>query len=563
MTSYQFTGAKPIDYFTGGNVQKVQHTNRSRGLKIAASVAVIAIFATACGGGDNGKDKGGGNGKPVTGGVITYAVEGKTTQFCPPKTQAAMSGIMIMQSMYDTIAQPTDDGRIVPYLAKTITRNADATVWTIGLREGVRFHDGTPVDAAAIAQNITAWTKGLLLQFVFSNIATVTVTDPLTVTVAMKKPWVAFPSYLWTTGRTGIAAPAQLVSPLCDTLLIGSGPFKLKSFDPASGDVSVVKNADYWRKGYPLLDGINWKVQGDSTQRVNGLQGGQFDVIHSSGGKDMKIVKEFGNTTITAQPPGYREISQILINVTRPPFDNKNARLAIALSQNRDALAAIGAGPGTTNAYQVVDSKVMGYLKNPGYPTKQNLVKAKKLVAEYKAANGGKFEFNLQSTFDPTTQALAQEIQRQARIVGIKITLPQPVDQAAIINMALGSSVDAFAWRNYPGGDPDGLYVWFRSGSPVNFAKIKDPIVDKALDDGRSEIDPAKRKAIYETLVGQLSSEITTLWGWYTNWFIGAKSSITGVLGPNLPDESGKPGKDKPAAVLAGFHQLLGISKTK
>ena len=544
-------------------MRKVQHTNRNRGIKIAASLAIVAMFATACGGGDKGGDQGGG-GTPVAGGVITYGVEGKTTQFCPPKTQAAISGIMIMQSMYDTLAEPTNDGRAVPYLAKSITANADSTVWTIGLREGVTFHDGTPVDAAAVKKNIDAWTKGILLQFVFSNIASVDVVDPLTVTVTMKKAWVAFPWYLWTTGRTGIAAPAQLDSPDCDTKLIGSGPFKLKSFDPSSGDVSVVKNASYWRKGYPLLDGINWKVQGDSIQRMNGLQGGQFDVIHTSGGKDRKTVEGFANTTITAEPAGNREISQVLINLTRPPFDDKNARLAIALSQDREALAAIGAGPGTTKAFQVVDSKVLGHIKDPaGYPAKQDLVQAKKLVQAYKDAHGGKFEFNLQSTFDPTTQALAQEIQREGKQVGITINLPQPVDQAAIINQAIGGAVDAFAWRNYPGADPDGLYVWFHSGSPVNFGKINNPIIDKALDDGRSEIDPAKRKADYETFVSQMSSEITTLWGWYTDWFIGAKSNITGIVGPNLPDATGKPGKDKPAVVFAGYHQLLGISKTK
>ncbi|CAB4862101.1 MAG: hypothetical protein F2782_02390 [Actinobacteria bacterium] len=543
-------------------MRKVQHTNRNRGIKIAASLAIVAMFATACGGGDKGGDQGGGT--PVTGGVITYGVEGKTTQFCPPKTQAAISGIMIMQSMYDTLAEPTNDGRAVPYLAKSITANADSTVWTIGLREGVTFHDGTPVDAAAVKKNIDAWTKGILLQFVFSNIASVDVVDPLTVTVTMKKAWVAFPWYLWTTGRTGIAAPAQLDSPDCDTKLIGSGPFKLKSFDPSSGDVSVVKNANYWRKGYPLLDGINWKVQGDSIQRMNGLQGGQFDVIHTSGGKDRKTVEGFANTTITAEPAGNREISQVLINLTRPPFDDKNARLALALSQDRDALAAIGAGPGTTKAFQVVDSKVLGHIKDPaGYPAKQDLAKAKKLVQAYKDAHGGKFEFNLQSTFDPTTQALAQEIQREGKQVGITINLPQPVDQAAIINQAIGGAVDAFAWRNYPGADPDGLYVWFHSGSPVNFGKINNPIIDKALDDGRSEIDPAKRKADYETFVSQMSSEITTLWGWYTDWFVGSKSNITGIVGPNLPDATGKPGKDKPAVVFAGYHQLLGISKTK
>jgi hypothetical protein len=151
----------------------------------------------------------------------------------------------------------------------------------------------------------------------------------------------------------------------------------------------------------------------------------------------------------------------------------------------------------------------------------------------------------------------------EGKEVGITINLPQPVDQAQIINQALGSQVDAFAWRNYPGADPDTLYVWFHSGSPVNFGKINDPVIDKALDDGRSELDPAKRKVQYETFVSRMSSQITTLWGWYTDWFIASNDKVTGILGPNLPDASGKPGKDKPAPVLVGYHQLLGISKTK
>ena len=64
---------------------------------------------------------------------------------------------------------------------------------------------------------------------------------------------------------------------------------------------------------------------------------------------------------------------------------------------------------------------------------------------------------------------------------GVTVNLPAPVDEAQIINLALAGKTDAFLWRNYPGSDPDTLYVWFHSGSPVNFNKINDPVIDKAL----------------------------------------------------------------------------------
>ena len=540
-------------------MRKVRLTGRRGALTSAITAAALVAGTIGVGGvAQAAPTRAAATGKAGGGGVITYGVEGKTTQFCPYKTQAAISGVMIMQSMYDTITYPTNKGTVSPYLAKSVTPNADYSEWTITLRDGVKFHDGTPLDAAALKLNMDKWREGILLQFVFSNMGQVDVVDPMTVKVTMKKPWVAFPWYLWTTGRTGIAAPAQ-INGNCDTDLIGTGPFQKKSFDPSTGDVSVVRNKGYWRKGFPKADGINWKVQGDSVQRLNGLQGGQFDLIHTSGGKDLKTAKSFSGVTVTAEPAGYRELSQMLVNVTRPPFDDLNARKAIALSQNRAALLAIS-NPGGTLANQVVDSKVLGYQKNPGFPTKQDLAKAKKLVKAYKATHGGKFEFSLQSTFDSSTQALAAEVKRQAAQVGIKVNLPQPVDQAQIINQAIGGQVDSFLWRNYPGADPDTLYVWFHSGSPVNFNKLSDPVVDAALDEGRSEADPAARKADYETFVKQLSTKVYNYWSWYTDWFIASKG-VKGVLGPNLPNESGQPGKEKPANVLVGFHSLLGMTK--
>ena len=65
--------------------------------------------------------------------------------------------------------------------------------------------------------------------------------------------------------------------------MIGTGPFKLDSFDPTTGNVSVSKNPSYWRKGFPYLDGIDFIVQEESSQRWSGLEGGQFDISDGLG----------------------------------------------------------------------------------------------------------------------------------------------------------------------------------------------------------------------------------------------------------------------------------------
>jgi peptide/nickel transport system substrate-binding protein len=541
-----------------------------RTLTLLALLLTLVLVAAACGGGgsDNktSSTSSGGSadeGKPVSGGKITYALEGGTTNFCIPRSQLAISGILVVEAVYDTLTVPTNDPNVyAPYLAKSVTPNDDYTQWTIELRDGITFQDGTPLDAAAVKKNIDAWTQGDLLGFVFKNIAS-TAVQGNSVIVTTKVPWVAFPAYLWTTGRAGIAAPAQLDSPDCDTKMIGTGPFKLDSFDPTTGNVSVSKNPNYWRKGLPYLDGINFIVQEESSQRWSGLEGGQFDITHGSGGNDLSKAQAISGVQTTLEPKGRQEISQTLINVTRPPLNDVDARKAVALAVNRDKLNLIDQKGAARYANEVVDTDIMGYVDNPDFPAKQNIEEAKKLVAKVKAKNNGKFAFTIATTFDQSTQTLFKEVKRQLAAVGIDVTLAPPVDQATLINQAIGGSTDAFGWRNYPGQDPDTLYVWFYGGSGVNFNHLDDPVVNDALDKGRSEPNPDKRKQYYETFVKRLSSQVVSWWTWYTQWFVAHKSNVQGISGPNLPDESGATGSEKPVPMLAGIHQIVGLWKSK
>ena len=547
-------------------------TRRRAPLFFIALLTLIALVVAACGGSSGGGSKTSGgssapkDGKPQYGGTITYSLEGKTTAFCPPRGQFAISAIMVVSAIYDTLTQPTQDPNVyAPYLAKSVTGNADATEWTIVVRPGVKFHDGTPLDGNAIKQNMDEWKKGILLGFVYSDMDTITVTAPDTVVVKMKKPWVDFPAFLWTSGRVGIAAPAQLnAGDACDTNLIGTGPFKLApgGFDPTTGDVKTVKNTDYWRKGLPYLDGINFKPNEESSSRLTGIQGGDIDVTHSNGGKDINTLKQNApNAVIVAEPDGRMEISHTLVNVTRPPLDDVDARRAVALAVDRNRLNQL-ANDGTSRlADQVFDTKVMGYLPNLKYP-KQNIAEAKKLVEKVKASHGGQFTFDIQSTFDQSTQALFQEVKRQLAQVGVTVNLPSPVDQANIISKAIGGNVDAFGWRNYPGQDPDTLYVWFYGGSIVNFNHVNDPVLNKALDDGRTNTDPAIRKKAYETFNKQMTDQVYNFWTWYTQWFVATQPNIHGIVGEPLPDAAGNP-TGKPVPMIAGIHQTVGIWKSK
>jgi peptide/nickel transport system substrate-binding protein len=478
-----------------------------------------------------------------------------------PSAQLALAGTMIANAVYDTLTVPTrDPQKYAPYLAKDVQPNATYDQWTISLRPGVKFQDGTPVDAAAVKKNIDAWRTGTVLQFMYGNIANVTAPNVTTVVVTMKTPWVAFPAWLWNIGRVGIAAPAQLdAGAACATKLIGSGPFKVTHFDPSTGDVATTKNRSYWRAGFPYLDHLNFKISAGTDNRLNGLQGGQFDIMSDSSGASFDTVKSLPGITYQLAPAGRRELGMVLLNVSRPPLDDLKVRTAVVEGTDRQALNEIANKGNFTLTNQVVDKDVMGYLKHPGFP-KYDPKAAKKTVAAWKHAHGGKSpSFDLQSPADEMNIALSQEIKRQMAAIGIKVNLPAPVDQATIISQAIGNQVDSFLWRNYAGGDPDTLYPWFESGSPLNFNKIDDPLVDAALAAGRSQPDATKRAVIYAGLNRRLSTQAYNLYTWYENWYVAEQSNVKGVLGPNLPDADGKPGKRKPVDVLAGYHQVLGL----
>src|SRR5690606_31399877 len=118
-----------------------------------------------------------------------------------------------------------------PYLAKAVEPDESFKVWTIALRPGVTFHDGTALDSKVVKNNLDAYRgtyparSPLLFSFVLDNIDTVEAVNELTVKVTTKVPWVAFPAVLYASGRLGIMAQKQLDADLddCGSKPIGTG----------------------------------------------------------------------------------------------------------------------------------------------------------------------------------------------------------------------------------------------------------------------------------------------------------------------------------------------------
>lgn len=571
---------------------------RSRSLLGAAAVlATTALLVSACGGtkagqagkkastaglsasdGESGlKDAG----SPKRGGKLIYGVEADTSGgFCLPEGQLAISGMLVVRAVYDTLTVPDSKGDYVPYLAKSLSHSADYKTWTINLRSGIKFSDGSDLTATVVKNNLDAYRgtypgrSPLLFKFVFGNIADTKVTGPLSVQVDMTKPWVAFPAYLFSSSRLGIMGQKQLDDKThCGTDLVGTGPFTFKSYTP-NQKLDAVRNPHYWQiapdgKPYPYADSIEFRILPDGTARDQALESGTINLMHTSDAEDisgaLKDLRDQGKANMFVSENS-AEISFIQLNATKPPFNDLRMRQALAMGADRSAinqeqnngLPTVADGPFAPDS--------VAYLKDPGFP-KFDVAKAKALVASYEKDTGKKASFNLSTTTDPSTLQLAELIQQKAQAMGVTVKLVQR-DQAALINDAIGKAYQAMVFRNFPGGDPDINYVWwYGKGNPVNFSGFDDPVINKDLDAGRSETDPAKRKADYQDINREFAKKVWNIWAWYTPWAVVESPHVHGILGPPLPGaDTSKPGPAsttdptrEPSTGMAFAHSLLGL----
>jgi peptide/nickel transport system substrate-binding protein len=545
-----------------------------------AVVAALAVIASACG---SSSKKGGSNtntgstttvpdnATPVRGGHLTYGIEADTSGgFCLYKAQLAIGGIEVARTIYDTLTMPGGDGKIHPYLAQSVTGTKNDTTWTIKLRPGIKFHDGTPLDAQAVKDNLDHYRKdNELFIFVFLDVKSVDVVDPLTVQVTTKVPWSAFPWFLWGSSRLGMMAEAQMKSPDCNTKLIGTGPFEYVSWK--FGDSFVAKrNPNYWYKDpktgaqLPYLDGITFVPQEDGSKRTTSLEAGDFQMIHTSDALQVvQIRKDVSAGKLKdTESDKFPELGYVMLNATtctaavancsQSPFNHLSARQAFAYAVDRDTYNKLRNDSILTNASGPFGPGVDAHLDSTDLPT-FDPAKAKAAAAQYKQETGKDLTFTLSHTADPSTTQDAVLVQQMVQQnAGIKVQLSSVPDQSTLINIAVGRKFDAVLWRNQPGADDDTQYVWWHCGNspavgtdpngdascdnPVNFGGFNDPIINADLDKARSSTDLAERTNLYEDINREFAKQLWNLWSQYTLWAVAYKPNVHGVFGPNLPD---------------------------
>jgi peptide/nickel transport system substrate-binding protein len=477
---------------------------------------------------------------PKRGGRVTFATEAEINSFDPRQGAWDSTGLQYARTVFDPLFTQAADGSIQPYLAQSISHNADYTQWTIKLRSGVTFHDGSQLDATVVKVNLEGVAQSPLTGPALFNLDKVTVVDPMTVMITTKSPWVPFPIYL--TGQLGhMAGLKQLADTSGKASPIGTGPFIFKEWAP--GDhFTATRNPNYWRQGLPYLDSITYKPIPDPQSRGNSLKAGNIDLMHSS---DTQNVADFMHDSNYNQVNDLNNVlgepdqGFVMLNTAVPPLDDLRVRQALAYATDRQKFINT-LGNGLTKPSDGPFTKGSPYFGSTGYPGLDQ-AKARALVADYQKDKGQiSFKYGTINTAKGRQQN--ELIQAMWKEVGIQTEIVQ-VEQSPYILNAIVGNYQAYGWRQFNTPDPDGNYVWWSSltAAPpgkqaLNFARNKDPQIDAALQIGRTNPDPTARADAYKKIAERFAADIPYIWISPSVWIVAARKAVQGAGQSTLPD---------------------------
>jgi ABC-type transport system substrate-binding protein len=444
--------------------------------------------------------------QPQTGGTLVYAAGADPDSLDPPNTDSN-PGEAVGRMMYNYLVKFDAKLNIVPDLATSWTQSKDGLTWSFKLRKGVKFHDGTPFDAAAVKYNLDRFLGGekpLKASLHAPIIKSVEVVDNATVKFTLKVPFAFFLNNL-AHSASGMVSPTAHKKWGKDLTLhpVGTGPFKFVEW--VRGDrVVVERNADYF-DGKARLDKVIVRTIKEDSARVLGLEAGDYDLAVRIPPEEVPRLMREGRVRVYAEQSN--RALRIAINNQKKPLDNVKVRLALNYAIDKESIVK--------NIYQnlaavipnVAGPLLTGYAPVKGIP--YDPAKAKQLLAEAGYPNGIDLTIWTPKGRYLKDYELSQAVQQQLAAVGVRAKLEsfewgaylagvrKPVEQARHDLYLIGwsPSTGEARWGIYPLTNCDS---WPPKGNNYSYYcnKQVDENIDKAVSaKSAKERDAFMRKA--------------------------------------------------------------------
>lgn len=440
----------------------------------AALTAVALLTLAACGGA---------GGSPGTDQATDELVVGALYEhdgFDPLHPLAASANGERLIPVFDTLLRIGTDGDVHPLLAESM-ESADGATWTLKLREGVEFTDGTPLDAEAVIFNVDrhrapdspSSSKSLL-----ESLVSMEATDELTVVFTLAQPNFSFPYLFTASGAVGlIGSPTALQADeqAFNQMPVGAGPFEVVEWVP-DDHVTMKRNPDYWGEA-PAYETLTFRVLPDPQARENALRSDQLDMAVSV--NNFESLEQDANLQV--HTTGARGAVALLPNASKPPFDDVRVRRAVQMAfdpvNTRNAIFGAsqlwdgerGCLPFATGAAQCEPST-----------TETDVAAAKDLVAEYVAEGNAPTTDILATT---ATTSLAEYVAQVLTEIGLEPEI-NAVGVAEHIPALYGGDFQLGLWQMSPFESFYPLGFTLFSSTGRNVIQHDDKDLDEALSRG-------------------------------------------------------------------------------
>lgn len=477
-------------------------------VRLAAWVlALVLVVGCSSGSPTSSGPSAAGTVAPKAGGTVRIGLE------LPPVTLDAhlandSLSFTVNELVYEGLFRMSPSGP-EPRLASKVDVSADGRTWSLKLREGVKFHDGTAFDAAAVKTNlerIQTGERGFPYKGLIAVIQSIRVVDAGSVELQLASRSPALGSVLGF-GPFFMQSPAAMAKHGAEyggQVGVGTGPFSVASRTPG-GDTTLQRNAGYWGDK-PFLDGVTFRAVRDAGARVASLESGELDL--ASGIPATELARLKGDPKLDVRVVGTPRQGMLRVNGLKAPLSSKLFRQALMYGTNRAAyVEQLLKGVGEPSD-SLVGTGVFGYASQKPYPYDPK--KAKELLAQAGVADGATFELATIPQLETHAAAIAQDLAQ----IGLKVNIAK-FDLNGLIEYQSRPSERStyqliFATRTSQYGDAEFPIItdfhsanWTPKGANVSF--YKNPAVDALLDQTKSEADPAKRAT-------QFSQALAILW---------------------------------------------------
>lgn len=445
---------------------------------------------------------------PRRGGTLRVSVDQAVSKLNPLLTRVNPE-YLVAELLYSGLTRLAPDMSAEPDLAESWSNSPDLLEWTFNLRKGLSFHDGSPCTAADVVASFEAILDPKTASPARQNvgpIARIAARDEGTVVFTLSAPFADLPVTLaYTNAKVVPAAVIRSGFEKLDREAIGTGPFKLVSFEPER-QIVVARNEAYYDKARPYLDRIVVLVYPDSTAEGSALIAGDTDLISTV------PPTEFARISRASGVKGLRVASGQFCNVNfgcdQKPFNDVRVRQALALTIDRNAMVDfVTEGLGTAGSDVPLNRAYRFFAELPRKAP--DIAKAKKLLADAGYPNGLEATL-IASDRPPLRTQLAVALREMAKPAGFTINV-QTMPHATYLDQVWkkGSFYVGF-YNMQPTADAI-FALLYTSNAAWNETRWNNAAFDKLVSEARATIDESKRRDLYAQAQKLMYDEVPSI----------------------------------------------------